>query len=90
MLRFIPLSIELAILWTHSQRCIALTKPYGEPVGDVDGDRDVDIYDIVRIGIAYGAEYPDPRYDRLCDMNLDGDVDIFDIVIAAGNYGDSW
>jgi hypothetical protein len=58
--------------------------------GDVDGDRDVDIYDIVRIACTYDTEYPDPRYDRLYDVELDGDIDIFDIVIAAGNYGKSW
>jgi hypothetical protein len=56
----------------------------------VDGDRDVDIYDIVRIAGAYAAAYPDPRYDRLCDLDLDGDIDIFDIVAAASRYGDSW
>ena len=58
--------------------------------GDVDGDRDVDIYDIVRMSGVYGAEAPDQRYDAYCDMEDDGDIDIYDIVIAAGNYGDSW
>jgi parallel beta-helix repeat protein len=68
-----------------------LTTPFGWfPAGDVDGDRDVDIYDIVRIAGAYAAAYPDPRYDRLCDLDLDGDIDIFDIVAAASRYGDSW
>jgi len=56
----------------------------------VDGDRDVDIFDIVCMAGVYGVEYPDPRYDRLCDVDLDGDIDIFDIVIAAGHYGESW
>jgi parallel beta-helix repeat protein len=60
------------------------------PPGDVDGDRDVDIFDIASMTGVYGVDYPDPRYDRLCDMDLDGDVDIFDMVKAAGNYGQSW
>jgi parallel beta-helix repeat protein len=67
-----------------------LTKPLGGPAGDVDGDRDVDIFDIVRMAIVYGVEYPDPRYDRLCDVDLDGDINIFDIVAAADHYGESW
>ena len=58
--------------------------------GDVDGDRDVDIYDIVRMAGVYGVSMPDPKYDRNSDMDNDGDIDIYDIVIAAGNYGKSW
>jgi parallel beta-helix repeat protein len=85
-------------VWDHpcvidadNQDRYPLTRPFGWfPAGDVDGDRDVDIFDIVRMAGVYGAKYPDPRYDRLCDVDLDGDVDIFDIVIAAGHYGDSW
>jgi len=58
--------------------------------GDVDGDRDVDIYDIVLMASIYGVSKPDPRYDPNCDIDNDGDIDIYDIVIAAGNYGESW
>ncbi len=58
--------------------------------GDIDGDRDVDIYDIVRMSGVYGSRAPDQRYDPYCDMEDDGDIDIYDVVIAAGNYGDSW
>jgi len=55
--------------------------------GDVDGDFDVDIYDIVLIASAYGTQEGDPQYDPNCDIDGDGDVDIYDIVLAAGNYG---
>ena len=58
--------------------------------GDVDGDRDVDIYDIVRMSGIYGVSKPDPLYDPNCDIDGDGDIDIYDIVAAAGNYGKSW
>ena len=84
-------------VWDHpfvidgsNQDRYPLTRALGGPAGDVDGDRDVDIFDIVRMSDAYGIEYPDPQYDRLSDMDLDGDIDIFDIVAAAGNYGESW
>ncbi|UCG37497.1 MAG: hypothetical protein JSV64_04300 [Candidatus Bathyarchaeota archaeon] len=58
--------------------------------GDVDGDRDVDIFDIVRMAGVYGVAKPDPDYDPIIDLDGDGDIDIFDLVRAAGNYGESW
>ncbi|MCW4055410.1 MAG: hypothetical protein NWE82_01355, partial [Candidatus Bathyarchaeota archaeon] len=56
--------------------------------GDVDGDFDVDIFDIVKIAGSYGTEEGQPKYDANCDIDKDGDVDIFDVVIAAGHYGE--
>ncbi|MCK4478656.1 carboxypeptidase-like regulatory domain-containing protein [Candidatus Bathyarchaeota archaeon] len=58
--------------------------------GDVDGDRDVDIFDIVAMAGAYGSKVSDPGYNPNYDIDGDGDIDIFDIVAAAGNYGESW
>jgi len=58
--------------------------------GDMDGDRDVDIYDIVSMCGVYGTSQSDPDYDPCCDMDNDGDIDIYDIVIAADNYGENW
>ena len=58
--------------------------------GDVDADRDVDIFDIVRLADAYGTVAGQPLYVDNCDINGNGDIDIFDIVLAAGNYGMSW
>jgi hypothetical protein len=58
--------------------------------GDVDGDQDVDIFDIVKIAGIYGALQGDPSYDANSDIDGDGDIDIFDIVAGAGHYGESW
>jgi len=58
--------------------------------GDIDGDRDVDIFDIVAIAGAYGSEAGDPEYNLNYDIDGDGDIDIFDIVAAATHYGESW
>jgi hypothetical protein len=58
--------------------------------GDVDGDREVDIFDIVRMANCYGVSSPSPRYDPNCDLDDDGDIDIFDIVLAASNYSKTW
>jgi parallel beta-helix repeat protein len=58
--------------------------------GDVDGSREVDIFDIAKMAGGYGVEYPDPRYSPESDLDGDWDIDLFDIVAAAVNYGDSW
>jgi hypothetical protein len=66
------------------------TGPQQPLLGDVDGDRDVDIYDIVAMAGAYGSEEGDPAYHPSYDLDADGDVDIVDITTAAGNYGQTW
>jgi hypothetical protein len=59
--------------------------------GDVDGNKAVNIFDIVKMAGAYGASSQEhTKYDPYSDLNNDGKVDIFDIVTAAGNYGKSW
>jgi hypothetical protein len=58
--------------------------------GDVNGDKDVDIYDIVRMSVAYGVSKPDPQYDPNCDIKNDGDIDIYDIVAACNHYGETY
>jgi len=58
--------------------------------GDVDSDRDVDIFDIVSMAGVYGDVFPPVWPIPPPDIDGDGDVDIYDIVIAAGNYGKSW
>ncbi len=55
--------------------------------GDVDGDKDVDIYDVIRFAACFCMDWiPDPN----TDIDGDGDVDIYDVVILCCNYGKSW
>jgi len=58
--------------------------------GDIDGDRDVDIFDIVGMAGVYGSEVGELDYVPNCDLDGDGDIDIYDIVAAAGNYEETW
>ncbi len=58
--------------------------------GDVNGDRQVDIFDIVLMAGGYGTSEGQPKFNANCDIDGDADIDIFDIVIAAGNYGKTW
>lgn len=57
--------------------------------GDVDGDQDVDIYDIVKICVAYGSKKGDSEYVPNRDINCDGEIDVYDVVIACAHYGQS-
>ena len=58
--------------------------------GDVDGDRDVDIFDIVTMASAFGSTEGDLLYNQNYDLDGDGDIDILDLLIAAGNYQEEW
>ena len=64
--------------------CVIVTIP-----GDVEGDKDVDIFDVVKIARSYGYESGDLLYQPIMDIDGDGYINIFDIVIATGNYGES-
>ena len=78
-----PVLGEINISDNISTECwIIITIP-----GDVDGDFQFDIYDIVRICAAYGSELGDLEYEANCDVDGDGDVDIYDVVIACNQYG---
>jgi parallel beta-helix repeat protein len=55
--------------------------------GDTDGDRDIDIYDIVRLASVYGAKRGEPRFNPNCDIDGNGEINIYDVVIATSRYG---
>lgn len=56
-------------------------------LGDIDGDKDIDIFDIVFIASVYGVQSGDLRWNVQADLQPNGKVDIFDVVVAASNYG---
>ena len=55
--------------------------------GDTDGDRDIDIYDIVRLASVYGAKKGEARYNPNCDIDGNDKINIYDVVIATSRYG---
>jgi len=55
--------------------------------GDLNGDREVDIFDAIILSRAFGSTLNDHRWNPNADINGDGTVDIFDAIILAGNFG---
>ena len=58
--------------------------------GDVDGDRDVDIFDVVAMVSGYGSREGDPGYLSNYDIDDDRDIDIFDMIAGIAHYRESW
>ena len=56
-------------------------------LGDLDGDGDVDIYDWILFGLAYGSKIGDANYNPDADLDNDGDVDLVDFSIFSTVYG---
>lgn len=59
-------------------------------VGDVNGDKKINILDIAVIGTAFGHKVGESRYKLNYDMNLDYVIDIVDISMAAKNYSKTY
>ena len=57
--------------------------------GDVNRDRNVDIFDCVIIALAFSSTPSDPNWNPVADINNDGIVDIFDIVVVALHFGET-
>jgi len=57
--------------------------------GDINADKIVDIFDIVRVALAFGAVPANPNWDPNADINGDKIIDIFDIVIVALHFGET-
>jgi len=58
--------------------------------GDVDGNFEVDIFDITAICICYDSEIGEPLYQPNYDIDGNGIIDIYDLVTACINYGQKY
>lgn len=56
-------------------------------LGDLNNNGIVDIFDVVAVAVAFGAEPRDPNWNPVADLNNDDVVDIFDVVTVATNFG---
>lgn len=69
---------------THTNGVITVTMQ-----GDINADNIVDIFDIVRVALAFSSKPGDPNWNPNADINGDNTIDIFDIVTIAIHFGES-
>jgi len=60
-----------------------------ELVGDVNGDGIVDVFDAIRVAMAFNSHLGEPRWDPDADFNKDGVVDIYDCILLAIHFGEN-
>ena len=70
--------------WFAGVKPVALAASNG---GDLDGSGRVDITDLVRLALAFGARIGEKRFDAEADINGDGIVDGFDLSILSEFFG---
>ena len=59
-------------------------------VGDINGDREVDLKDTFAVDLAYGSFVGTPRYEPNLDINGDDQIDLKDTFKTDLNYGKTW
>jgi len=57
-------------------------------IGDINGDRKVDVKDLVLVIKAYATIPGQPRWNANADVNKDGKVDIKDLVLVIKHFGE--
>lgn len=57
--------------------------------GDVNGNGEVDVFDVIATVNAFGTSPGDPNWDPWCDQDGSGAVDVFDIITVVNNFGRS-
>jgi len=57
--------------------------------GDVDGDGDVDVADIMLVAGRWNTTVGDNDYDPAYDLDHDGDIDVVDIMMVVAHWGDT-
>jgi hypothetical protein len=56
-------------------------------LGDLNGDNNVDIVDLMTAAQVFGSRFNDRNWNAIADVNVDEYVDIADISIIAKQYG---
>jgi hypothetical protein len=68
----------------HGRQQVVVAMP-----GDINADGIVDIFDCVKIALAFGAKPHDPNWDPNSDIDNSHLTDIFDLVIVAIHFGET-
>lgn len=70
---------------TYEGNMVAVTIP-----GDVDGNGDVNILDMIRITSLYGEKRGTPLYLANCDLDNNGEITFADYLVLIINYGERY
>jgi len=60
---------------------------YVKILGDADDNGIVDVFDLFKVGKAFGSTVDSPNWDPYCDFNKDNIIDDLDIEIISANWG---
>jgi len=74
--------------WTASGERAHVELSTSTLFGDLDGDCDVDIVDIMMVASRWRCQLGNECYDVYCDLDGDGDIDIVDIMKVAAHWGE--
>lgn len=55
--------------------------------GDVTGDCNVNILDLVEVGLLFGQTITSPRFNPFADLNNDGTINVIDLVVVGSSFG---
>jgi len=78
----------LYFTYSHSAHQIQVKRTL---IGDLNGDRKVDIFDVVIVSVAYDAVPTDARWNPLADLATPWNkINIYDVVIVTRSYGKTW
>jgi hypothetical protein len=58
--------------------------------GDINGDKSVDVEDLLWLVECFGSYRGEPAFDQEPDLNFDGVVDVVDLLILVENFGTSY
>ncbi len=59
------------------------------PPGDINGDCEVDLPDLVFMGEAWGSSPGDENWNEDVDLNCDEKIDLLDLGTLGQNWGDT-
>lgn len=58
--------------------------------GDSNGDKEVNILDMIAIANAFGSTPESPRWSILGDLDGDGRTTVKDLILLARSFGQKW
>jgi len=58
-------------------------------IGDVNGDKIVDVFDLIKVAIAFGSKPGDASWNPNADLKEDNLIDVFDLIKVAIHFGET-